>query len=116
MHGGRERIHDNHQRTNTAMTRKEALAHPFALEETTCTHVEEDHHAFVIPWQTSELPLWADGIEFEALAAPEARGNVDQTSSPSESDCSTPSEDDTEEVELSHDYVKIPWSDDDTDW
>lgn len=108
---GRDRLHVKHRRRTMAMTQKEALDDSCLESKATTSSLDKEGlQAFAIPWQTSDSPLWAEDMDIDTSSGSEGREEVVEGSSPSESDFSTPCETNTENIEYSHDYVKIPWS------
>lgn len=80
--------------------------------------VEDDHHAVLIPWQSSDLPLSAVDMCPEYTDSADSREDaVNSAASGSlfTSSCSTPSENNVEQIEWCQDYIKVAWSDDDTE-
>ncbi|CZT14693.1 uncharacterized protein RCC_12231 [Ramularia collo-cygni] len=109
-HGGQGRLPIKHRRRNLASKRAKAAGtiDPKNIYES----AEGGHDAFVVPWQSSDLPLTGSKGGFEKSTHDDAGEGDMQNGSSSVSDYSVSGESCTEQVDCSHDYIKIPWCED----
>lgn len=78
---------------------------------------EIDHEAFAISWQSMDFPLLSEKMGSKHSSSTAYDGEFARSASPGSSilsSYSSPTESMTEPLECSHDFIKIPWSDDDT--
>lgn len=79
---------------------------------------DDSHHAFVIPWQSSDLPMSALELSVELAASPDHNEDASlsvTSGSRFDSPCLKPTESHVEQIEWCQDFIKVAWSDDTMD-